>query len=141
MDGVSQTNTKTARKKSPTMNEFGYVTARFAKQKNQENQNLMHNEEDGISILSVTYKDIKNLEIISYLELPVERQLFDLAQKDADGELVAEILSLIEICLADPKRISEFDDLQVPELYEFFYKWIRSSRMADIEGSDQGTIL
>lgn len=121
------------------MTEFGYVTARFAQQQKGEQVNDF--SEGGISVLSVTYKDIKNLEIISYLELPVERQLFNLDQKEQAGELVAEILSLIEIALADPRRISEFDDLITPELYEFFYKWIRSSRMADIEGNDEGIIL
>lgn len=96
--------------------------------------------DDGITTMKVNYQNILAVEIISYMELPRERQQMHVELFDEPEKLREVVLESIELCLVDPQRIHEFVDLDLKDLFNFYLKWVRSSMMIHRDGIDGGVI-
>jgi hypothetical protein len=86
---------------------------------------------DGINVMKVSFKDIEDLEIISFTELPEERQKFALSDIEDKENFVKDMSLAIQNCLIDPERWSEFENLSEEDLLVFFWKWAISSTLTD----------
>jgi hypothetical protein len=84
---------------------------------------------DGINVMKVSYKEIQDIDIISFIELPEERQNFALSDIENRETFVADMQLAIKNCLLNPARWEEFENLSEEELYEFFWKWAISSTL------------
>jgi hypothetical protein len=89
--------------------------------------------------MTINYKDIKELDILSFMEIPEERRELDFETADNYSEFLKQVLKIVELGLIDPKRVDEFEDLTPMELGEFFGKWMRASMLSD-GGEDTGII-
>jgi hypothetical protein len=76
-----------------------------------------------MEILKVSFRNIKDVQIISFKELPEERQTLHLTDGEEMGFL-RMMAHLIKISLIDPKRWEEFATLSLEEFLEFFTKWV-----------------
>lgn len=79
-----------------------------------------------MEILKVSFRNIKDIEIISFAELSEEqRTLF----MDVGGEsnFIKQMAGLIHMSLINPKRWEEFGSLNMDEFLEFFTKWVKLS--------------
>lgn len=92
-----------------------------------------------INVMTINYNDIKNLDILSILEIPQEQRDIDLETAETYADVLKQILHVIELGLIDPRRVIEFDDLSPMELGEFFGKWVRASMLTE-SGSDSGIV-
>ena len=86
---------------------------------------------DGITIMKINYKEIKAVEIISFTELPEERQKFALENIKNKDKFVEDMSLAIKNCLMNPDRWSEFESLTEEELFEFFWRWAISSTLEE----------
>jgi hypothetical protein len=84
---------------------------------------------DGINIMKINYRQIKDIEIISFTELPEERQGFALGDIENKAKFHADMTLAIQNCLINPERWSEFEALAEEELFEFFWRWAISSTL------------
>jgi hypothetical protein len=96
--------------------------------------------DEELTTMIVNYQGIEAVEIISYMELPKERQQIQIELFDEPEKLREEVIELIELCLIDPQRVHEFVDLDLQNLLWFYVKWIRSSMMIHRDGVDGGVI-
>jgi len=92
-----------------------------------------------LNVMTINYKDIKELDILSFMEIPEERRELDFETADNYSEFLKQVLKIVELGLIDPKRVDEFEDLTPMELGEFFGKWMRASMLSD-GGEDTGII-
>lgn len=92
-----------------------------------------------MNIMTINYKDIKQLDILSLMEIPEEQRELDFEEAENYSDFLKQVLHVIELGLIDPKRVNEFEELTPMELGEFFGKWMRASVMTD-GGSDYGVI-
>jgi hypothetical protein len=76
-----------------------------------------------MEILKVSFRDIKDIQIISFKELPEERQTLHFTHGEEMGFL-RMMAHLIKISLIDPKRWEEFASLSLEDFLEFFTKWV-----------------
>jgi hypothetical protein len=86
---------------------------------------------DGINVMKINYRDIKEIDIISFTELPEERRKIateDIVDKDKYFE---EMALAIQNCLINPARWYEFESLSEEHLFEFFWRWVISSTLED----------
>lgn len=86
---------------------------------------------DGITVMKINYKEIKAVEIISFTELPEERQKFALEDIKNKDKFVEDMSLAIKNCLMNPDRWSEFESLTEEELFEFFWRWAISSTLEE----------
>lgn len=86
---------------------------------------------DGITVLKVSFKEIEEIEIISFSELPKERQKFAMAEIQNEEDFLKDMKLAIENCLIDPSRWTEFEKLSQKDLLEFFWKWAIHSALED----------
>lgn len=86
---------------------------------------------DGITVMKINYKEIKAVEIISFTELPEERQKFALEDIKNKDKFVEDMSLAIKNCLMVPDRWSEFESLTEEELFEFFWRWAISSTLEE----------
>lgn len=92
-----------------------------------------------MNIMTINYKDIKQLDILSLMEIPEEQRELDFEEAENYSDFLKQVLHVIELGLIDPKRVNEFEELTPMELGEFFGKWMRASVMTD-GGNDYGVI-
>ena len=76
-----------------------------------------------MEILKVSFRNIKDVEIISFKELPEDRQTLHL-QEGEEMPFLRQMAGLIHISLINPKRWEEFASLSLEEFLEFFTKWV-----------------
>lgn len=86
---------------------------------------------DGITVMKINYKEIKAVEIISFTELPEERQKFALEDIKNKDKFVEDMSLAIKNCLMNPDRWYEFESLTEEELFEFFWRWAISSTLEE----------
>jgi hypothetical protein len=86
---------------------------------------------DGLTIMKINFRDIKGIEIISFTELPEERQKFALEDIENKDKFVADMKLAIQNCLMTPDRWTEFENLTEEELFEFFWRWAISSTLEE----------
>lgn len=86
---------------------------------------------DGITVMKINYKEIKAVEIISFTELPEERQKFALEDIKNKDKFVEDMSLAIKNCLMNPNRWYEFESLTEEELFEFFWRWAISSTLEE----------
>ena len=92
-----------------------------------------------MNIMTINYKDIKQLDILSLMEIPEEQRELDFEEAENYSDFLKQVLHVIELGLIDPKRVNEFEELTPMELGEFFGKWMQASVMTD-GGNDYGVI-
>lgn len=88
---------------------------------------------ENIDIMTVNYRHIENLQILSFNELPIERQILNFDEDTQPIELVVKVLKLVELALLDPKRVQEFDTLTPNELADFYLSWVKSSEEMEMQ--------
>lgn len=93
-----------------------------------------------INILTINYKDIKQLDILSLMEIPEEHRELDLEPGTYYPDFLKQVLHLVELGLIDPKRVEEFMALTPTELGEFFGKWMQASILTQSGETDRGII-
>ena len=86
---------------------------------------------DGITVLKVSFKEIEEIEIISFSELPKERQKFAMTEIQNEEDFIKDMKLAIQNCLINPARWEEFENLSHKELLEFFWKWAIHSALED----------
>lgn len=86
---------------------------------------------DGINVMKINYRGIKEIEIISFTDLPEERQTFALEEIQNKEQFVKDMKLAIQNCLMNPARWSEFEKLTEEELFEFFWRWAISSTLEE----------
>lgn len=86
---------------------------------------------DGITVMKINYKEIKAIEIISFIDLPEERQKFALEEIKDKDKFVEDMSLAIKNCLMNPNRWYEFESLTEEELVEFFWRWAISSTLEE----------
>ena len=92
-----------------------------------------------LNVMTINYKDIKELDILSFLEIPEERRDLDFEQAGDYAVFLKQVLKIVELGLIDPKRVEEFEELTPMELGEFFGKWMQASMLTE-SGSDKGIV-
>lgn len=92
-----------------------------------------------LNVMTINYKDIKELDILSFLEIPEERRDLDFEQAGDYAVFLKQVLKIVELGLIDPKRVDEFEELTPMELGEFFGKWMQASMLTE-GGSDKGIV-
>lgn len=92
-----------------------------------------------MNIMTINYKDIKQLDILSIMEIPEEQRELDFEEAEDYSQFLKQVLHVIELGLIDPKRVNEFEELTPMELGEFFGKWMQASVMTD-GGNDYGVV-
>ena len=93
-----------------------------------------------INVMTINYKDIKELDILSLLEIPVQHRELDLDTDTGYPDFLQRVLHLIELGLIDPKRVDEFMALTPTELGEFFGKWMQASVLTQTGETDEGFV-
>lgn len=81
-----------------------------------------------IKTFKVDFKHIKDLEIISFMELPEERRNLEFATNpDEASDFLHNAVLSVHNCLVNPRRWDEFADLELEEFGEFYAQWIAAS--------------
>jgi hypothetical protein len=88
-----------------------------------------------VEILKVDFRHIKDLEIISFKELPEENQTLQFEEGN-EMTLLRQMAKLIHMSLINPKRWVEFGSLGLEEFLEFFTKWVKISQDKSDEKSN-----
>jgi len=85
-----------------------------------------------IKTLTVDFKHIKRLEIISFMELPEERRNLDFVENpDEASDFLQNAVLSVHNCLVNPRRWEEFADLELEEFGEFYAQWIAASLLQE----------
>jgi hypothetical protein len=93
-----------------------------------------------INVMTINYKDIKELDILSMLEIPEERRDLKFESVEKYSDFQKQVLAIIELGLIDPRRVDEFEELNATELGEFFGKWMQASVITQSGETDEGFI-
>lgn len=93
-----------------------------------------------INVMTINYKDIKELDILSMLEIPEERRDLKFESVEKYSDFQKQVLAIIELGLIDPRRVDEFEELSAMELGEFFGKWMQASVLTQSGETDEGFV-
>lgn len=99
----------------------------------------MTSDNEDLKIYTINYKSIEGLQVISFNELPEERQrLFWEKPGETQGfEIFEQAYKTFENCLMNPKRMEEVEQLTPEEFFDLFWKWIITSTLEDEIGEEE----